>query len=109
MTKPECIERYTALDSKTKVRFLALASFFLTVSLRGDYNNADLEYRVRRLQGTNELQHHLSSELGHHHAEETKRYPDDVLINILAEKAAFYGLSGELASALSWAAKFSEA
>ena len=100
MTKRECIERYAALDPSTKVRFLALASHSLTIALRGDYDHTDTEFRVRLLQGANELQHHLSSELEHHHAEECKRYPDDVLIDILVEKAAYYGLLGDLAWAL---------
>jgi hypothetical protein len=96
MTKQELIERYIALDSSTKVRFLAVCSHSLTISLREDYDSSDLELRVKRLQGANELQHHLSSELLRHHDSDEKRYPDEVLINILLEKAATYNLSGAI-------------
>ena len=109
MTKEELIIRYSGLESRGKIRFLATCSHYLTIGLRGDYDSTNLEHRIKRLMGANELQHHLSSQIGHHNNEDLKRYPDDVLINILIEKAAFYSLSHELNFALDPAAKvFSE-
>ncbi|SNS95751.1 hypothetical protein SAMN05421770_103223 [Granulicella rosea] len=109
MTKQELIDGYSAMSSRAKVQFLALCSFSLTVGMRGLYDLTDSEKRARRLQGANELQHHLSSELGHHDEENEKRYPDDVLINILLEKAAHYGISGEMGYALRQAMKLCSA
>jgi len=98
MTQPELTTRYAALDSSAKLRFLAIAAHFLTISLRGDSNSnsPNLPDRVHRLQGANELQHHLSAELLHHHHGDSKRYPDGVVTAILIEKAAYYRLAREL-------------
>lgn len=103
MTQAELTIRYSALDSTAKVRFLAIAAHILTVSLRSDYDSPDLPERLHRLQGANELQHHLSAELLHHHDGDLKRYPDDVLIALLIEKAAYYRLGGDLGWAVTQA------
>ncbi len=103
MTQTELTTRYAALDTPAKLRFLALTVHFLSISLRGDYDSTNLPECVHRLQGANELQHHLSAELLHHHDGDPKRYPDDVLIAILIEKAAYYHLAGDLGWALTQA------
>lgn len=69
--------------------------------MREEYDESlDLIRRVKRLMGANELQHHLSSELRHFLEEDTNRYPDEVLLNILLEKARHYELSNQLQQAL---------
>src|SRR5215468_6224288 len=101
MTKSELLQIYTVLDSSAKARFLAGVLHQLTVLMRENYNESiDSGKRIKRLMGANELQHHLSSELRHHLEEDAKRYPDEVLLNILLEKADYYQLPNELQAAL---------
>jgi hypothetical protein len=106
MTKSELLQMYAALDSPAKARFLAVLSNQLTVFMRGDYDESlDCARRVKRLMGSNELQHNISSELLHHLERDSDRYPDEVLLNIPHEKAHQYGLSNELQQALAVTAK----
>jgi hypothetical protein len=101
MTKLELLQIYTVLDSPTKARFLAALSHQLTICMRENYDESiDRDKRIRRLMGANELQHHLSSETLHLLEEDTKRYPDEVLLNILLEKAHYYQMPNELQGAL---------
>jgi hypothetical protein len=103
MTEQELTTRYIALDSVAKARFISTTAHSLTIALRSDYVGADLAHRVHRLQGANELQHHLSSELLHHLEDDPKRYPDAVLIRMLVEKANYYKLGREMQQALTHA------
>jgi hypothetical protein len=106
MTQAELIDLYRGLDSVGKVRFLASCSYNLTVAMREFYGDEyAAETRAQSLMGANELQHHLASELSHHHEQDEKRYPDDVLLNILFEKAAFYQISPQLGYALRQASR----
>jgi hypothetical protein len=105
MTKSQLLQTYTALDSPAKARFLAVLSNQLTIFMREEYD--DSARRIKRLMGANELQHHISSELRHHLDQDTNRYPDEVLLNILLEKAQHFELSNQLQQALiSTATKF---
>jgi hypothetical protein len=106
MTKSQLLQTYTALDSPAKARFLAVLSNQLTVFMREEYDESlDSARRIKRLMGANELQHHLSSELRHHLDQDTNRYPDEVLLNILLEKAQYFELSNQLQQALIGTAK----
>ena len=106
MTKSELLQIYAVLDSPAKAGFLAALSNQLTILVRGDYDESvDCARRVKRLMGSNELQHHISSELRHHLEGDPDRYPDEVLLNILLEKAHHYELSNELQQALVVTAK----
>ena len=106
MTKSEFLQMYAVLDSPAKARFLAVLSNQLTIFMREEYDeSADCARRVKRLMGANELQHHISSELRHHLEGDPDRYPDEVLLNILFEKANHYELSNELQQALVVTAK----
>jgi hypothetical protein len=97
---------YAILDSPAKARFPAALSNQFTIFVRGDYDeSADCARLVKRLMGSNELQHHISSELRHHLEGDPDRYPDEVLLNILFEKAHHYELSDELQQALVVTAK----
>lgn len=106
MTKLELLPIYTALDSSAKARFLAVLSHQFTVYMRENYDESIAsDQRIKRLMGANELQHHLSSELRHHLDEDINRYPNEVLLDILFEKAHYYQLSNELQAALIYTAK----
>jgi hypothetical protein len=100
MTLVEAIERYAAVAPADKGRFLVQLSYELTVWMRGCYDEVDANLRATELQGANEIQHHLASETGHHMDRDVSRYPDDVLIRICAEKAAFYKIDDEFRTAL---------
>ena len=99
MTLDEAIERYVALAEERKAPFLIRLSWWLTVSMRGCYDEADVSLRAMRLQGGNEIQHQLASEAGHHLAKNLERYPDDVLIRDCVEKVAHYKIGVEFAGA----------
>ncbi len=93
---------YLALTDSNKQIFLALVSNDLTIHGRELELHPLAEEQGRAYKGLNELQHQISGHivglgLGH------DRYPDDVLWQILAEKAAAYGLSPHLRHSLEFA------
>lgn len=100
MTLDEAIERYVAMPEERKAAFLISLSWWLTVSLRGCYDEADEGLRATKLQGANEIQHQLASEAGHHLVGNLERYPDDALIRICVEKAGMYKIGGEFGGAV---------
>lgn len=101
MTLNDAIEQYVAIGPANKARFLVSLSHELTIHMRSCYvGGLDSETRATKLQGANELQHHLASEAGHHLDSDIDRYPDDALIRICAERATFYKIEPELAGAL---------
>lgn len=100
MTLNEAIDRYAAIAPKDKGCFLIALSHELTVHMRGCYDESDTGLRATKLQGANEIQHHLAAEASHHLEEDPKRYPDDVLIRSCVEDGAFYKIGGEFRGAL---------
>jgi hypothetical protein len=102
MQEEELREWYLALTDPHKQIYLALVSSDLTIHGRAFGLDLSGEHLVRAFKGLNELHHQISSHivalgLGH------DRYPDDVLWQILAEKAAAYGLSRHLRHSLEFA------
>ena len=102
MNNDELKSCYLALADADKQIFLCFVSHQLTVHGRAfglDLTGAE---QIRAFQGLNELQHQIS---GHVAAIGLKRdrYPDDVLWNILNEKAASYGLLAHLQQSLDYA------
>lgn len=93
---------YLALTDSDKQVFLALVSRHLSIHGR-DFDLYQLEAGPSKpfnaFKGLNELQHQIS---GHIAAIGLKhdRYPDDILWNILHEKAAAYGLAAHLGHSL---------
>jgi hypothetical protein len=90
---------YLALTDSDKLIFLALISSDLTIHGREFGLHQPDEQYWRAFKGLNELQHQLSGHivaigLG------SDRYPDDVLWQILAEKAAACGLGSHLRHSL---------
>jgi hypothetical protein len=93
---------YLALTDSDKIIFLALASSDLTIHGREFGLHPPSEQQSRAFKGLNELQHQISGHivglgLG------SDRYPDDALWQILAEKAAMYGLRNHLRDSLKFA------
>jgi len=100
MTLDEAIARFIAIPDDRKAWFLLRVSWWLTVSMRGCYDEADAELLATKLKGANQIQHHLSSEACNHLAGNPNRYPDDVLIRICVEKASHYSIDGEFGGAM---------
>lgn len=93
---------YLALTDSQKQIFLALVSSDLTIHGRGFGLDLSGEQHIRAFKGLNELQHQISGHivglgLGR------DRYPDELLLQILAEEAAAYGLSPHLRKSLEFA------
>jgi hypothetical protein len=102
MNNDDVREWYLALSEPEKQIFLALVSNDLTIHGRYFGQSVSAQQQSRALIGLNELQHQISSHiagigLGR------DRYPDEVLWNILAEKATAYGLGAHLKKSLEWA------
>jgi hypothetical protein len=93
---------YLALTDSDKQIFLALVSNHLTIHGREFGLHPASEQQARGFKGLNELQHQISGHIvglgvGR------DRYPDETLWQILAEKAAAYGLSPHLTASLEFA------
>ncbi len=102
MNNDDLRDWYLALTDSHKQIFLALVSSHLTIHGREFGLHPSGEQQSRGFKGLNELQHQISGHiiglgLGH------DRYPDDVLWQILAEKAAAYGLRNHLRDSLEFA------
>jgi hypothetical protein len=79
--------------------FLAQVSYDLTIHGRSFGLDLTGDVQVRAFKGLNELQHQISAHIAHL-GEGTARYPEDVLWQILQEKAAAYGISNHLNSSI---------
>jgi hypothetical protein len=102
MNSEELWEWYVALPDHSKQIFLSLVSQQLTIHCRAFSLDLEGIEQVRAFKGINELQHQLSAQaaaigLGH------DRYPDEVLLRILIEKAAAYGLLAHLKQSFDYA------
>ncbi|HYM77802.1 MAG TPA: hypothetical protein VE377_17640 [Candidatus Dormibacteraeota bacterium] len=105
MTGDELKTWYLSLTDPRKQIFLAFVSHDLTIHGRSfslDLSGEDLN---RAFKGLNELQHQISSHIGALGLGRD-RYPDDVLWQILLEKAAAYGLGNHLKSCLGRASSY---
>jgi len=93
---------YLALSDSDKQVFLSLVSNQLTI--HGRCFGLDLAgvEQTNAFKGLNELQHQISSHIAAIGLRRD-RYPDEVLWNILDEKAAFYGLLAHLKQSLDFA------
>jgi hypothetical protein len=102
MNNDELRNWYLALTDSDKQVFLALVSSDLTIHGRGFGLYESGAAQTNAFKGLNELQHQIS---GHIAAIGLKhdRYPDDVLWNILHEKAAAYGLTVHLGRSIDFA------
>src|SRR4051812_45507402 len=78
------IARYGALPDEGKIACLAHLSHELTIVFRGWLLEGATATQLSPL---NELQHQISSMIRHLSLREPKRYPDDVFIRILFERA----------------------
>src|SRR5687768_42812 len=93
-------DTYAGLSDEQKMLLLPLLSHQLTISARGSYpGQVPPEITNRHLVTYNEIQHQVSSMVDSLMNDSTKRYPDDVFMNIIIEKAK----SGGCEQGLQWA------
>jgi hypothetical protein len=91
-TIEDIVKAFGSMDGQQQKNALALLMHWLTVYARGFSADPPCELALRRLQGINELEHHLSSQLS---ALVTgrSRYADDVFWKGLLNDSARFGLS----------------
>ncbi len=92
---------YLSLPDRRKLVFLAILSNSLTIDVRGFFLELSGERLLKALQGLNELQHQLSQHIAAI-ASGSERYPDDVLWNILSEKAEAHQIRASLRQSLTY-------
>jgi len=84
MTIDEAVTFFSSCSTTEKLEFLAGLSFELTVVARLSYEvggeGLTEPHRVRQI---NEVQHRITSFLSALLRDDTRRYPDDVLMNII--------------------------
>jgi hypothetical protein len=91
--------RYLAMSDRQRLLFLARLSYELTIHGRAFGLDLAGNEQVEAYKGLNELQHQISQHIAHL-GEDSKRYPEDVLWEILDETAARYGLAAHLKQSL---------
>ena len=93
---------YLDLPDDKKQVFLSLVSHQLTIHGRAFGLDLSGQRQIEAFKGLNELQHQISSHIAAIGLS-ANRYPDDVLWNILQEKAAHYQISPHLAQSFQFA------
>jgi hypothetical protein len=93
---------YLKLPDDKKQVFLAIVAHQLTIHARYVVHEFSGEQQTAALKGLNELQHQISSHVAAIGLA-AERYPDDVLWDILEEKAVQYQVSPELAQSIQFA------
>src|ERR1700719_834542 len=101
---PETIKAaFVSLSPIRQTHLLAQLALEWTVYARGAYpGQIDEREAGRKLRVFNEVEHTITGQLAHLVAGDAARYPDDVMIDILFEKAQQGGCVGELARAFEW-------
>jgi hypothetical protein len=93
---------YLGLIDSDKMIFLALASGQLTIHGRAFGLDLSGEQQIKAFMGLNEIQHQISFHIAGIGAKR-ERYPEDVFLEILSEKASSFGLSSHLRQSLDYA------
>ncbi len=109
MTANEAKSEFVEMVSDRKMRMLALLAHNLTICARSAYLPEIGEVSARkRLHALNELLHVVTGQLMHMVAGDANRYPDNVFMDILREKAQIGHCEADLLQALQWSksAKF---
>ena len=97
----ENIQRiFLKLSPPQQARVLAQLALNLTVCARAAYpGQIEDSQAATKLRAFNELQHTITGRLAHLTAEDDRRYPDDVFLDVLFEKSEM----GQCQSNLLWA------
>jgi hypothetical protein len=100
MTNVDVKSTFLRMPPKSQMRTLSLLAHNLTVCARAAYAQ-DVNDALARKQhhAANELLHTITAQLMHLIADDANRYPDDVFIDILLEKAQTESYEKELLGA----------
>jgi hypothetical protein len=106
MNPQSVAEWLNGLSLAERAKALTRVSYQLTIHAR-DYLLASAEQEksaaARKLMGINELQHKLTSQIGHYlEGEQNAVYPADVFSRILSETATQYGIRATLTTAMEY-------
>lgn len=84
MTVDEAVAAYSRLTSDRQIRVLANYAHNLTVVARGTYvpGTEDID-DPRRLRMLNELQHRVTGHLRQLLADDSQRYPNEIIVHIV--------------------------
>jgi hypothetical protein len=94
---------FLKLQDADKLIFLPLVLGHLTIHGRAFGLDLSGEEQIRAFRGLNELNHQISFYFAGIGEARQNRYPDDVFLQILFEKAASFGLSPHLEESLQYA------
>jgi hypothetical protein len=92
---------YRRMPDSDKMIFLALVMGRLTIHGRAFGLDLSGEEQTRAFKGLNELFHQISNQF-EAIGVTRDRYPDDIFLRALMEKASFYGLQAQLTESLNY-------
>ena len=102
MNNDEMRSWYLSLPDSDKQVFLSFVSYQLTIHGRSFGLDPIGAEQIKAFKGLNELQHQISQRVAAIGLSQD-RYPDEVLWNILNEKAAWYGILSHLKQSFDFA------
>jgi len=102
LINPDFKDWYLGLSDSDRIILLALISGQLTIHGRAFGQDLSEEKQIAALKGLNEIQHQISFHIAGIGAKR-ERYPDNLFLQILSEKASSYGLSAHLVQSLNYA------
>ncbi len=103
MTREEVKASFVRLQPDQQLRVLALVALNVTVAARTAYPGQVEERLVaRKLRAFNEVLHTLTGQLLHLIERDSNRYPDDVFVDALFERAQQGDCVRDLLDAFAW-------
>ena len=103
MTQAEVKQAFAGMQPDQQLRILALVALNVTVAARTAYPGQVEERLVAgKLRAFNEVLHTIAGQLLHLIDEDSNRYPDDVFIDALFERAQHGDCASDLADAFAW-------
>jgi hypothetical protein len=100
MTVDEAIVIFSAYSFDEKKEFLAQLMYELTIVARFSYEeDGEGLTNPQRVRRVNEVQHRLSAFLGKLLREDTRRYPDELIVRMVLEHPGDDDLGQQMASA----------
>jgi hypothetical protein len=106
MTSDEVKSAFLSMSPTRKTQVLLLLAHNLTVCARAAYLPEVSDHLARkRLRALNETLHIVTGQVTHMVLGNAKRYPDDVFMDILVEKAQMEECEGDFLQAFEWSNK----
>ena len=103
MTPKEVKDMFVGMQPDQQLRVLVLFAHNITLAARTAYPGQVEEHRVAgKLRAFNEVLHTITGQLMHLIEEDPNRYPDDVFIDALFERAQQGDCGSDLTEAFAW-------